>query len=100
MLKRKHKVCPWNSKWVDASFFFNFTISQFNNSCLQVEKNYVTKIVNTCLFGVANMVKNGHKHKYLCSGYEVTFDIAGLWNFGKALSRNVVILGIDNKWIT
>ena len=82
------------------------------------QSNYLTKIVNfyivydldawrrnptsnlefkNCLFGATNIVKNIDKENNLYSGYEITFDCAGLWSFDNDFSRNVIMFGADNS---
>ena len=82
------------------------------------QNNYLTKIVNVyivydldawlrnptknfkfknCLFGATNIVKNSDKEKCVYSGYGITFDSAGSWNFGNDFARNVVIFDVDNS---
>ena len=50
-----------------------------------------------CLFGVANVVKNSDKEKYLYSGYGITFDSGDSWSFDNDFARNVIIFGVDNS---
>ena len=78
----------------------------------------MTKIVNVCivsdlatwlrnptnnfkfknfLFRATNIIKNSDKEKYVCSGYEITFDSAGSWSFDNDFIRNVIIFGVDNS---
>ena len=66
------------------------------------QNNFATKIVNAyivydldgwpkillnnfklknCFLGATNIVKNGDKGKWVCSGYGIVFDGAGSWNF-------------------
>ena len=82
------------------------------------QNNYSTKIANVyivydldawlrnptknfkfknCLFGATNIVKNSDKEKCVYSGYGITFDNAGSWNFGNDFARNVIIFGVDNS---
>ena len=82
------------------------------------QNNYLTKIVNLYivydldtwprnpannfrlkngLFGATNMVENSDKEKYIYSGYGITLDSAGSWNFYNNLTRNVIIFGVDNS---
>ena len=82
------------------------------------QSNYLTKIVNVyivydldarlrnptknfkfknCLFGATNIVKNSDKEKCVYSGYGITFDSAGSWNFGNNFVRNVIIFDVDNS---
>ena len=92
---------------------------KFDKDALAVEQNnYLTKIVNAyivydleawpkiplrnftlknCLFGAANIVKNGNKEKYVYSGYGMAFDGKGEWSFGNDYARNVIIFGVDNS---
>ena len=49
------------------------------------------------MFGATNIVKNSDKGKGIYCCYGITFDGAGLWNFGNDLARNVVIYGGDNS---
>ena len=39
--------------------------------------------------------KNSDKEKWVYSGYGITFDGAGSFNFGNDYARNVVIVGVD-----
>ena len=50
-----------------------------------------------CLFGATSTVKNSDKEKYVCSGYEITFDSVGFWSFDNDTARNVIIAGFDNS---
>ena len=50
-----------------------------------------------CLFGATNLLKNNDKEKWVYSGYGITFDAAGSWNFCYFLVRNVVILVVGNS---
>ena len=50
-----------------------------------------------CLFGATNLVKNSDKERYIYSGYGITFDCAGSWNFDIGFARNVIIFGADNS---
>ena len=73
-------------------------------------KNYVSKTVNAyivydldvspkiilrnstlknCLFAAFNIGKDDDNSKYLYSGYGITFDGKGEWNFGNASARNI-----------
>ena len=82
------------------------------------QNNYLTKIVNfyivcdleawpkiplrnltlkNCLFGATNIVKNSDKEKYMYSGYGITFDGNGKWNFGNGYVRNDIIVGVNNS---
>ena len=87
---------------------------KFDQDPLSVEqKNYATKIANAyivydldawpripisnfkfknCLFSSTNLVKNNDKYKWVYSGYGITFDAVGCWNFGNYLVRDVVFL--------
>ena len=49
------------------------------------------------MFGATNIVKNSDKEKWLYSGYGITFDSAGSWNFGNDFARNVIIFIVDNS---
>ena len=77
---------------------------KFDEDTLAVEhNNYATKIVNAYivyeldawarnpinnfkfkndLFGATSIIKNSDKEEWVYSGYETSFDGAGLWNFG------------------
>ena len=92
---------------------------KFDKDHFAVEQNnYLTKILNVyivydsddwprnptnnfkfknCLFRALNIVKNIDKEKYIYSGYRITFDSAGSWNFGNGFAKNVVIFGVDNS---
>ena len=48
-------------------------------------------------FGATNIVKISDKEKCVYSGYEMTFDGAGSWNFWNNFSRNAIIFGVDNR---
>ena len=82
-----------------------------------VQNNYLTKIVivyivydlddwprnptnnfkfKNSLFGATNIVKNSGKEKYVCSGYEITFDMTGSQSFDNVFARNVIIFGVEN----
>ena len=82
----------------NQSYYLKYykTRIQFNSTFLVIEKNnYAAKIVNpyivydldnwpkgllrnfilqSCLFGVTNIVKNRDKNKFMCSCYGVAFD--------------------------
>ena len=49
------------------------------------------------MFGATNIVKNSDQEKYVYSGYRITFDSAGSWNFGNDFTGNAVIFEIDNS---
>ena len=50
------------------------------------------------LFGAINIVKrNGEKEKYVCSGYGITFDSAGLRSFSNYFAINFLKYGADNS---
>ena len=51
----------------------------------------------TCLIGATNLLKNSDREKYVYSGYGMTFDNAGSWNFDNSTNRNVILFGIDNN---
>ena len=92
---------------------------KFDKDPLAVEQNnYLNKIVSIyivynlnasprnpsnnckfkdCLFGATNIVKISDKEKYMYSGYGITFDSAGFWNFDNDTAKNVIINGIDNS---
>ena len=44
-----------------------------------------------CLLAATNIVKNSNKGKWMHSGYGMTFDGKGRWNFGNDSARNVAI---------
>ena len=50
-----------------------------------------------CSFGATSVVKCSDKEKYVYSGYGITFDSAGSWNFDNDTARNVIIFGVDNS---
>ena len=50
-----------------------------------------------CLIRATNLVKNSDREKYVYSGYGMTFDSAGSWNFDNSTNRNVILFGIDNN---
>ena len=92
---------------------------KFDKDLLAVEQNnYTIKIVNfyfvydldawpknptnnlkfkNCLSGATNVIKNSDKEKWVYSGYGITFDSAGSWNFGNEFARNTVIFAVDNS---
>ena len=92
---------------------------QFNKTPLVVEQNsYATKTLNayivydldnwrksalknfilkSCLFGATNLVKNSDKEKYVYSGYGITFNGNGSWNFGNDLPRDGVVFDVNNS---
>ena len=49
------------------------------------------------MFGATNIVKNSDQEKYVYSGYRITFDSAGSWNFGNDFTGNAVIFEINNS---
>ena len=49
------------------------------------------------MFGATNIVKNSDQEKYVYSGYRITFDSAGSWNFGNDFTGNAVIFQTDNS---
>ena len=57
-------------------------------------KNFKFK---NCLYGQANIIKNVDKEKYVYSGYGITFDSVGSWNFGSAFAWNAIIFVVDNS---
>ena len=112
-------VLSWKSRRVSNSelkplytdFWHSIKLSEyrigikFDKYTLAVEqKNYTRKQNPTnnfkfinCLFRVTSVVKNGDKEKYVCSGYRITFDIAGSWSFDNDIARNVIIFGVDDS---
>ena len=50
-----------------------------------------------CLFGATNIVKNSDKEKYICSGYGIKFDSAGLWSSDNDFVRNFILFGVDKS---
>ena len=46
-----------------------------------------------CLFGATNIVKNSDKQKYGYSGYGITFDSCGSWDFENGTGRHAMIFG-------
>ena len=46
-----------------------------------------------CLFGVTNIVKTSDKEKYVYSGYGITFDSCGSWDFDNGTAKHVTIFG-------
>ena len=49
------------------------------------------------LFGATSIVKNSNKEKYVCKGYVINFDSAGLWNFNNDIANNITNFGVDNS---
>ena len=52
-----------------------YVVYDLNNWPKYVIQNFEIK---NCLFGATNIVKNSDKHKYVYTGYRVTFDGGGL----------------------
>ena len=46
---------------------------------------------------MTNIVKNTDKEKWVYSGYGITFDRAGSWNFRNNDAGNAIIFGINNS---
>ena len=44
-----------------------------------------------------NIVKNSDNGKWVYSGYGITFDSVGSWNFDNEFPRKVTIFGVDNR---
>ena len=57
----------------------------------------MTKKCKNFLFGANTIVKNCDKGKYVYNRYGITFYSAGLWTFGNAFAKNVIIFGVDNS---
>ena len=53
--------------------------------------------LKSSLFGATNKVKNSDKKKWVCSGYGITFDGEGLWNFDNDFAKNIVIFGVGKS---
>ena len=90
-----------------------------NKEPLAVEhRNYLTKFINicivydlatwprnptnnfkfkNCLFGVTNIVKNSDNEMYVYSGYRITFNSVGSWNFNNYFARIIISLSINNS---
>ena len=51
------------------------------------------------MFGATDLVKNSDKEKYVHNGYGIAFDGKGKWSFGNDLAKNVIVFGVDKKWI-
>ena len=49
------------------------------------------------LYGATNIIKHGDQEKYVCGGYEITFDSTGLWDFDNDFNSNVIIVVVDNS---
>ena len=71
------------------------------NACCDLGNSRKTPLRNftlkTCLFGATKIVKNSDKSKWKYSGYEITFNWKGEWDFGNVSDRNVVIFRVDNS---
>ena len=48
-----------------------------------------------CLSGATNVVKNSDTEKYVYSGYGITFNGRGSWNFDNDFARNVIIFLLE-----
>ena len=48
------------------------------------------------MFAATNIRKSSNKSKWVYTGYGISFDGGGLWNFGNHFAKNTVTSGVDN----
>ena len=60
-------------------------------------KSYFNFKFKNCLFAAIYIVRNGHKEKYVHSGYGITFDSSGPRNRDNDFARNVIIFDVHNS---
>ena len=49
------------------------------------------------MLGATNIVISSDKSKYEYIGYEIAFDVEGLWSFGNDFAMNVVTFSVDSS---
>ena len=99
-------------------FGYRMGLKLYKESLVVERNSYTTKVLNgyiiyesdtwakvslnnfaltNCLFVATNIVKDGDEKKWVYSGYRIAFDRAGLLNFGKDFSKNILIFDVANS---
>ena len=56
-----------------------------------------TFVIENFLFGAVKSTSKAMKRNFICNGYKIAFNGAGLWSFSNDFALYVIVFGVENS---